>query len=129
MKTLENNEKISSYAEHFSEEKFAKKITKIAKKAGSKVVYAAFLLYYSLFDPEFPAKQRVLIIGALGYLILPLDLLPDALPFVGLTDDFVALAYAVKTVFEHITPEVKEKARHRVASLFGELREEEIKIF
>jgi uncharacterized membrane protein YkvA (DUF1232 family) len=40
-----------------------------------------------MVDPRVPAKERILVAGAIAYAILPLDLLPDMLPFVGQIDD------------------------------------------
>lgn len=37
-----------------------------------------------------------MIIGALGYMISPLDVIPDAIPIVGLTDDLTVLIYVLK---------------------------------
>src|SRR5262245_21213208 len=40
-----------------------------------------------MIDPRLPAKERILVAGAIAYAILPLDLIPDMLPFVGQIDD------------------------------------------
>ena len=40
-----------------------------------------------MIDPRVPAKERILVAGAIAYAILPLDLLPDMIPFVGQIDD------------------------------------------
>ena len=37
-----------NYASKFSQKDFADKITRIAKRAGAKLVYAALILYYTL---------------------------------------------------------------------------------
>ncbi len=42
-----------------------------------------------LFAPSTPWKVRLLVAGILGYLILPVDMLPDPFLPVGLLDDFV----------------------------------------
>jgi uncharacterized membrane protein YkvA (DUF1232 family) len=54
---------------------------------------------------------RALVLAALAYLINPLDLVPDALVGVGLTDDFAVLALALERVSRHVTPAVRERAR------------------
>ena len=103
---------------NYSEEAFWEKLKHIASKAGAKVVYYALVLFYTLMDPETPAKYKAVIAGALGYLILPLDVLPDFLPFAGLADDWAALIAAVSYVFTAITPENKEKARQKLQAWF-----------
>lgn len=57
----------------------------------------------------------------IGYFILPLDLVPDALPLIGYTDDVAAVIWGLKSVWENITPEIKEKARQRLTRWFGQV--------
>ena len=51
-----------SYANKFSQTDFVEKISRIAKRAGSKLVYAALILYYTLqsdkVDPEIQEKAK-----------------------------------------------------------------------
>ena len=88
-------EELTKYQKHFSESDFWLKLRTLAKKAGVKVTYYALTLYYTLTDPNTPTKYKAVIAGALGYMILPLDLVPDFLPFAGLADDWAALIAAV----------------------------------
>lgn len=64
-----------------------------------------------------PPKAKAIIIGALGYFILPTDLIPDFLPGVGYGDDMSALAIALGTVTAYIKDEHKAKARERFDKL------------
>ncbi len=102
----------------YSEEGFRSKLGKVARKAGLKVVYTALLLYYALNSQQISTKDKSIIYGALGYFIFPLDFIHDLIPFAGYTDDFAALAWALSKVIRNITPEVKEKARSKVATWF-----------
>ncbi len=52
-------------------------------------------------------------IGALGYFILPTDLIGDFIPVMGFTDDIALLSYAMTKAVTYINPELKEKARNR----------------
>ena len=126
---LENEENLAKYGEHYSEEKFHEKILKIAKLAGIKVLYAAMILYYAVSSKQFPAKEKMWIIGALGYLIFPFDLISDFLPLIGYTDDLVVLIFVLKKVYDHITPEALEQAKAKVRSIFGEVDEKEFQLF
>lgn len=109
---------LPQFQKNYSEDAFWEKLKRIASKAGAKVVYYALVLFYTLTDPNTPAKYKAVIAGALGYLILPLDLLPDFLPFAGLADDWAALIAAVSYVFSAINPQNKEKAREKLRSWF-----------
>lgn len=109
----------AEYQSEYSDPKFWTKVKELAKKAGSEVVYMAFLLYYVLKSPEVPYQQKLIIIGALGYLICPIDLIPDFIPVAGYTDDAAALTAAIKTVHDSITPEIEEQARSKANSLFN----------
>lgn len=116
-------EELTRYQKHYSEESLADKIAKVAKKAGIKVIYAALLLYYVLKSHQTPKKDRNKILGALGYFILPFDLIPDWIPVVGFTDDLAALTWALYAVSKNVTPEVKALAKAKLHDWFGDYDE------
>lgn len=90
------------------------------KKAGSSVVYAVLLLYFTLQKPEVPVKAKTIIIGALGYFFLPLDLIPDIAIGVGYTDDIGALGVALLQVAMYIDEDIKKKAKEKLKEWFGD---------
>lgn len=47
---------------------------------------------------EDPLKYGAIALAALAYLILPVDAIPDAIPFAGLADDAAVIAAAVATI-------------------------------
>ena len=104
----------------FSPSAFLDKIEHIAKRAGAKLVYAALLLYYTLQSDKVPVKDKAIIIGALGYLISPLDVVPDAIPIAGLSDDLAVLIYALHKVWGEVSEEVKQKAKDKLYTWFDE---------
>ena len=122
-KTDLTSKDLVKYEGNYSEAAFWEKVKKIASKAGVKTIYYALVLYYTLTDPSTPAKYKAVIMGALGYFILPFDLLPDLIPFAGLADDWAALVAAVAYVASAITPSIKEKARAKVSSWFGHVED------
>jgi uncharacterized membrane protein YkvA (DUF1232 family) len=111
-------EELVQYKDHYSEDAFWDKVKLLSGKAGSKLIYYALVLYYTLLDPKTPMKYKAIIAGALGYFILPVDLMPDFLPFAGLADDWAALIAAVSYVLSSINPENKAKAREKVEAWF-----------
>ncbi|MBR5038268.1 MAG: DUF1232 domain-containing protein [Prevotella sp.] len=114
------------YANKFSKTEFVEKISRIAKRAGAKLVYAALILYYTLQSDKISVKDKAIIIGALGYLISPLDVVPDAIPIVGLGDDLGVLIYVLQKVWGNVSEDVKVKSRERLSKWFDEDEIEEI---
>lgn len=115
-----------NYANKFSKREFVEKIARIAKSAGAKLVYAALILYYTLQSDKVSATNKAMIIGALGYLISPLDVVPDAIPIAGLADDLGVLVFVLKKVWTDVDPDIQVKARQRLAKWFDEDEIEEI---
>ena len=109
-----------NYANKFSQSEFVEKISRIAKRAGAKLVYAALILYYTLQSDKVSKADKAIIIGALGYMISPLDVIPDAIPIAGLTDDLAVLLYVLKKVWTGIDPEIVEQARAKLSKWFDE---------
>ena len=109
-----------SYANKFSQSEFTEKIARIAKRAGAKLVYAALILYYTLQSDKVSKTDKAIIIGALGYMISPLDVIPDAIPIAGLTDDLAVLLYVLKKVWTGIDPEIVEQAKSKLSRWFDE---------
>ena len=109
-----------SYASKFSQKDFADKIARIAKRAGAKLVYAALILYYTLQSDKVSKSDKAIIIGALGYMISPIDVMPDAIPIVGLTDDLAVLLYVLKKVWTGIDPDIVEQAKKRLSKWFDD---------
>ncbi len=109
-----------SYASRFSQTDFVEKISRIAKRAGSKLVYAALILYYTLQSDKVSATNKAIIIGALGYMISPLDVVPDAIPIVGLGDDLAVLLYVLKKVWTDVDPSIQTRAKERLSKWFDD---------
>ena len=109
-----------SYANRFSQSDFVEKISRIAKRAGAKLVYAALILYYTLQSDKVSKTDKAIIIGALGYMISPLDVIPDAIPIAGLTDDLAVLLYVLKKVWTDIDPAIMDQAKKRLSKWFEE---------
>jgi uncharacterized membrane protein YkvA (DUF1232 family) len=106
-----------SYEKHYSDTRFWTKCKRVVRSAGREVVEKALCLYYAMLRPETPAWAKATIVGALGYFILPFDLIPDFIPFVGYTDDLAAILGALRTVAKFVDADVKEKAMRQVEKL------------
>ena len=64
-------------------------------------------IYIDKMRIKIDLKEKTMIIGALGYFILPTDLVVDFLPIVGYSDDLAALIALVKSCMSYITPEIE----------------------
>lgn len=115
-----DTKELQKFGEHYSEDGLWKKIKKFAKKIGSKAVYAVLLLYFVMQKEEVPKKNKMIILGALGYFILPLDFIPDVAAGVGYTDDIGVLLAALWQVAMYIDDDVKSKAKAQLKKWFGE---------
>ena len=117
---------IEKYQKRYNESDFVAKVTKAAKKAGIKVVYLALILYYVLKSPKVKTADKGKIWGALGYFILPIDLIPDFIPIAGYADDLTALYVALKKVTSYIDNETITQARDKLTGWFGAADENDI---
>lgn len=90
----------------------------MAKRAGAKLVYVALILFYTLQSDKVSLKDKAMIVGALGYLISPLDVVPDAIPIAGLGDDLVVLLYVLHKIWGEVSEDVKDKAKAKLATWF-----------
>ena len=109
-----------NYKDKFSQSAFLEKISRIAKRAGAKLIYAALILYYTLQSDKVSLKDKAIILGALGYLISPLDVVPDAIPIAGLGDDLAVLIFVLKKVWGEVNDDVRAKAKSKLSRWFDE---------
>ena len=114
-----NNLKI--YEKHFSESELWNKVTKIGKSIGATLMYPVLLLFNLLKSSETDLKEKTMIIGALGYFILPVDLLPDAIAGVGFTDDIAALSAIISALASCVTLEIQEQSKQKCHDLLGDI--------
>ena len=59
-----------------------------------------------MVDPRVPAKERLLVAGALVYAFVPLDFIPDMLPFVGQVDDLYLIGLTLLRLMSITDPRV-----------------------
>ena len=115
---------IKQYQKDYSESGFWDKLKDSASKAGKSVLSKVLMLYYAKDDMSL--GEKALVIGALGYFILPLDLIPDFYPVVGFTDDLAALTYVVASVGSHIGPNARQKARAQMKKMYQDISDEDL---
>lgn len=122
-KTIKNVDELNDYQSYYSEEKLLDKFASALGSAGKKVIKMALLLFNVLKSKNVSVKDKGIIIGALGYFILPIDLIPDIIPILGFTDDLAALSLAYKSVKNNITPEIEDKTERRLKEMFDKKKQ------
>ena len=108
------------YKDKFTQQGFFDKIQRVAKRDGAKLVYVALILYYLIQSEKVSLKDKAIIIGALGYLISPLDAVPDAIPIAGLSDDLGVLLYVLNKVWSSVDDDMKKQAREKLSKWFDD---------
>lgn len=109
---------LKKYEKEYSEEGLWDKIASVAKKAGIKVIYYALLLFYALQSDNLTVAEKALIIGALGYFILPIDIIPDFMVPIGYGDDLAVMWGLIKKL-DCIDEQVKAQAQAKLTDWFG----------
>ena len=89
-------------------------LKKILLRAGRVIAQPALEGFELIIDNSTPLKVRISIMGALTYLIVPVDLIPDFIPASGFSDDLVALTAVISLWQHHITPEIKFRAKSKL---------------
>ncbi|HEY4162754.1 MAG TPA: YkvA family protein [Dongiaceae bacterium] len=76
--------------------------------------------YYCAIDPKTPLQAKAVLMGALAYFILPIDVIPDFIAGFGFTDDAAVLYAAIRSVAKHIEPRHKDRARQALNRALAE---------
>jgi uncharacterized membrane protein YkvA (DUF1232 family) len=59
-----------------------------------------------LREPELPRRHKVVLAVLVGYLAMPVDLIPDFIPVIGLVDDALFVALALRVLVRGAGPEL-----------------------
>ncbi len=93
-------------------------LRKVLLRAGRTIALPALEALEMLIDPTTPAQARLTMLAALTYLIFPLDFVPDLIPVAGFSDDLVALTAVISLWSNHITPQIRNRARQKLDKWF-----------
>ena len=120
--------KIKKYKSGFSVSKLFVKMPKYAKALGLQTIYSVLLLYNAYTRAETPAWAKNIILGTLGYLLSPIDGIPDFTPFVGLTDDIGVLSFGLVTIACYVNKEIKEKSKTQLGKWFSNYNVQDLEV-
>ena len=114
-----DSRKLKDLASSFDKKSFSEKVRRFVRRAGNPVIVRALVLYYCLEDPDTPKWACLIIKGALVYFVMPIDAIPDFIPFTGFADDLAVLVLAMAVVVIHIKPEHWKMAEEKWESLWS----------
>jgi uncharacterized membrane protein YkvA (DUF1232 family) len=91
------------------------------RSMGQQLVYSVYLMIGAYKRKDAPGWAKRIIIGGLGYLLTPIDAVPDLSPIIGYTDDLGVLSFGLVAIASYINNDVRIQARRAVKTLFGEV--------
>jgi uncharacterized membrane protein YkvA (DUF1232 family) len=68
------------------------------------VPYCAVLFKRLLADPRLPMRWKAVVVGAIAYLAMPFDLVPDFIPVAGQLDDAIVVALVLRWAVRRAGP-------------------------
>lgn len=113
----------SDFEQYFSESKLTDKVASVAKKAGATAIYPAMLLFELLKSDDVPVEKKTLIVGSLGYFILPVDFLPDAVLGMGFTDDIAVMTMGLRASLDYLTSDLSSSVKAQLHTWLGDFDE------
>ena len=92
------------------------------KRSLARIPFAEDVLaaFYCAFDPATPLKVKGILLAALAYFIMPIDVIPDVLLGLGFTDDMAVLYTAISMIRSHMTQAHRDKAKETLEKLKAE---------
>jgi len=72
-------------------------------------------LWFALRHPAAPRWLKIGAVLIVLYVLSPIDLIPDAIPFVGVLDDIVLVPLAIRWLLKRLPPEIAAAAAARRA--------------
>lgn len=96
------------------------KLPSMKKGVIAKVWDKVLFLWEKAKSPEIPLSFKVAIIGALLYLVLPIDAVPDAIPGLGLLDDLGVILSVAHKLSKYVLPKI-EKIERKIENKFYEI--------
>ncbi|PAQ06115.1 YkvA family protein [Mesorhizobium temperatum] len=99
------------------ESEVREKFWRTAKRAARQIPFMEELVaaYYCAMDKNTPLRAKGILVAALGYFVLPTDVIPDFVFGLGFTDDIAVLTAAITTVKAHITSAHRLAAKQAIA--------------
>lgn len=83
-------------------------LSELMAEAALTVPHLVVLLYRLMRDPNVPGRRKFVAGLAAGYLVSPVDLIPDFVPFVSAIDDLIFVGFAVHHLLSSVPVEAQQ---------------------
>ena len=117
LKAMKKAQKLGEEASEKDIQELDSKLPAMKKGVIAKVWDKVLFLWEKAKSPDVPLSLKITIIGALLYLVLPIDVLPDAIPGFGLVDDLAVILAVVREVSKYALPKLEKKAEEKLFEL------------
>ncbi|MGN0740751.1 MAG: YkvA family protein [Treponema sp.] len=107
-------------------EKIEKKLPSMNRGIIAGIWDKVLALFEAMKNPEVSLSRKAMIIGGLLYLILPVDVVPDFIPFGGFLDDVFVILFVCKQALEIASEAVIEKIKAPVDEIIKEKIDEKL---
>jgi uncharacterized membrane protein YkvA (DUF1232 family) len=94
------------------------RITRLLKIAGRDTL----VLWYACRHPATPRKLKLVALLAMLYVVSPFDILPEALPLIGLIDDVTLLAFGIPALLRLLPDAAIDDAKRSAQNLTSRFR-------
>jgi uncharacterized membrane protein YkvA (DUF1232 family) len=104
------------------------KIIEKTKNDIEKILTEFIALWFALTDRRVRWYTKIIILIPIGYIISPIDLIPDAIPFVGQLDDLLVIRISYVVLKKMIPAEVLETCRGTAQTFMNERKQRKFKV-
>ena len=95
--------------------------TKVRRTLGRvPFVEEAVAAYFCAIDRSTPLQVKAILMGALAYFVVPVDMIPDFIAALGFTDDAAVFYAALRIVAPHIKDRHRDRAREALDAVEAE---------
>lgn len=101
-------------------------LQKRVKVLGVRLVYSVLLMKYAYQSDRTPKWAKRIILGAIAYLLSPIDSIPDLTPVLGFTDDLGIISFALVSIACYIDSEIRLKAKEKLHHLIKDVNENDL---
>lgn len=123
---LKLSRKLGANANQKDVENVEKNLEKMNKGPMTQIWDKVVALWLAFLDPNVPVIKKTLIIGGLLYLLLPVDIIADFLPGIGLIDDAFVVLFTAREVFDLAAGTVIEKVKEPIDDKIKEVIDEKL---